>query len=181
MRPVKGAPNRVQRLSRFPATPHVSPLFHIFPLRHRNHLRRKIYIRWCCIDLLNAPPLPDIKWILLPRRVRLRDDVPVLLLVLWKILMPLASWFSRAYVPMWLHSRVTRIARVRRARLIRLARLATVGIFRIASLRPNGHREILQFFPNQTQFVDDLFSYLVFHYGPLHILHSPGRRIYRNN
>ena len=103
-------------------------------------------------------------WICL-QSVRL-DEVPVLLLVLWKILMPLASWFSRAYVPMWLHSRVTRIARVRRAPLIRLARLATVGIFRIVSLRPNGHREILQFFPNQTQFVDDLFSYLVFHMDP---------------
>jgi len=94
------------------------------------------------------------------------DEVPLLLLVLWKILMPLASWFSRAYIPMWLHSRVTRIARVRRARLIRLARLAAVGIFRIVRLRPNGHREILQFFPNQTQFVDDLFSYLVFHMDP---------------
>ena len=105
-----------------------------------------------------------IVWICL-QSVRL-DEVPVLLLVLWKILMPLASWFSRAYVPMWLHSRVTRIARVRRSRLIRLARLATVGIFRIVSLRPNGHREILQFFPNQTQFVDDLFSYLVFHMDP---------------
>ena len=107
---------------------------------------------------------PFIVWICL-QSVRL-DEVPVLLLVLWKILMPLASWFSRAYVPMWLHSRVTRIARVRRAPLIRLARLATVGIFRIVSLRPNGHREILQFFPNQTQFVDDLFSYLVFHMDP---------------
>jgi hypothetical protein len=107
----------------------------------------------------------------------LRDDVPVLLLILWKILMPLASWLSRAYVPMWLHSRVTRIARVRRTRLIRFARLATVGVFRIASFRPNGHREILQFFPNQTQFVDDLFSYLIFHIGPLHILHRPGATI----
>src|ERR1700719_3388560 len=77
--------------------------------------------------------------------------------------MPLASWRSRAYVPMWFRSRLTGIARIRRARLIGLARLATVGVFRIASLRPHGHREILQFFPNQTQFVDDLFSYLVFH------------------
>jgi hypothetical protein len=34
----------------------------------------------------------------------------------------------------------------------------------------------LQFFPNQTQFVDDLFSYLVFHIEPLHILDSPGRQ-----
>ena len=109
-----------------------------------------------------------------PKRVRLRDDVPVLLLVLWKILMPLASWLSRAYVSMWLHSRVTRIARVRRARLIGLARLATVGIFRIASLRPNGHCEILQLFPNQTQFVDDLFSYLIFHMAPFTFYISRG-------
>jgi len=112
-----------------------------------------------CLTLIGQVDFP-------PKCVRLRDEVPVLLLVLWKILMPLASLLSRAYVPMWLHSRVTRIARVRRARLIRLARLATVGIFRIASLRPNGHREILQFFPNQTQFVDYLFSYLVFHPAP---------------
>jgi len=59
MRPVKGAPNRMQRLSRFPAAPYVSPLrhrkLHVFPLRHRHHLERKIYIRWCCIDLLSAP------------------------------------------------------------------------------------------------------------------------------
>jgi len=59
MRPIKGAPNPMQRLSRFPAAPHISPLrhrkFHVFPLRHRHHLGRKIYIRWCCIDLLNAP------------------------------------------------------------------------------------------------------------------------------
>jgi eukaryotic-like serine/threonine-protein kinase len=65
MRPVKGAPNRMQRLSRFPAAPYVSPLrhrkLHVFPLRHRHHLERKIYIRWCCIDLLNAPGLPE-KW-----------------------------------------------------------------------------------------------------------------------
>jgi hypothetical protein len=101
------------------------------------------------------------------KRVRLRDNVPVLLLVLWKILMPLASWLSRAYVSMWFRSRLTGIARVRSTRLIGLARLASVGAFRIASLRPNGHREILQFFPNQTQFVDDLFSYLVFHIEPL--------------
>ena len=63
MRPVKGAPNRMQRLSRFPPAPHLSPLrhrkLHVFPLRHRHHLGGKIYIRWCCIDLLNAPGLSD--------------------------------------------------------------------------------------------------------------------------
>ena len=63
-----GAPNRMQRLSRFPAAPHVSPLrhgkLHVFPLRHKHHLGRKIYIRWCCIDLLRPPALPDIKWFL---------------------------------------------------------------------------------------------------------------------
>src|SRR5882672_4173340 len=67
MRPVKGAPNRMQRLSRSPAAPHVSPLSHrklyVFPLRHIHHLGRKIYIRWCCIDLLNAPPKSE-KWVL---------------------------------------------------------------------------------------------------------------------
>src|ERR1700722_3297100 len=64
MRPVEGAPNPMQRLSRFPATPYLSPLrrrkLHIFPLGHRHHLGRKIYIRWCCIDLLNAPELPGV-------------------------------------------------------------------------------------------------------------------------
>src|SRR5579871_2555790 len=24
-----------------------------------HHLTKQIYIRWCCIDLSNAPPLPD--------------------------------------------------------------------------------------------------------------------------
>src|SRR5713101_5569505 len=66
MRPVKSTPNPMQRLSRFPAAPHLRPLrhgkLHVFPLRHRHHLGRKIYIRWCCIDLLNAPALPD-KWL----------------------------------------------------------------------------------------------------------------------
>src|ERR1700680_2707888 len=80
--------------------------------------------------------------------------------------MPPTSWLSRAYVPMWLRSRLAGIARVRSARLIRLARLASVGVFRIASLGPNSHREILQFFSNQTQFVNDLFSHLVFHICP---------------
>jgi len=73
---------------------------------------------------------------------------------------------------MWLHSRLAGIGRVRSVRLIGLARLASVGVFRIASLGPNGHREILQFFSNQTQFVDDLFSYLVFHIAPFCILHN---------
>src|SRR5216683_2408999 len=87
-------------------------------------------------------------------------------LVLWEILMPLTSWLSGAYVPMWLHSRAAGIGQVRSARLIGLARFASVGIFRIASLRPNGHRKVLQFFSNQMQFVDDLFSYLVSHIAP---------------
>jgi hypothetical protein len=93
-----------------------------------------------------------------------------LLLVLGKILMPLTSWLSGAWVPMWLRSRLAGISRVRSARLIGLARLASVGVFGIASPGPKGHREILQFFSNQTQFVDDRLSYLVFHIAPLRIL-----------
>src|SRR4030088_3070490 len=81
--------------------------------------------------------------------------------------MPLASWLSRACVPMGLRSWLAAIGRIRGARLIGLARFATVDIFRIVSLRPNGHCEILQLFPNRTQFVDDLFGYLVFHTGRL--------------
>jgi hypothetical protein len=34
----------------------------------------------------------------------------------------------------------------------------------------------LQFFSNQTQFVDDLFSYLVLHVAPLPILHRLARQ-----
>ena len=90
--------------------------------------------------------------------------------------MPLTSWLSGAYVPMWFRSRLAGIARVRSARLIGLARLASVGVFRITGLGPNGHREILQFFSNQTQFVDDPFSYLVLHVAPLRILHSLARQ-----
>jgi len=69
----------------------------------------------------------------------------------------------------------TRLAgrgRVWSAWLIRLARLASVGVFETARLGSNGHREILQFFPNQAQFVNDLFRYLVFHIAPPCILHS---------
>jgi hypothetical protein len=110
------------------------------------------------------------------RSVRLRDHIAGLLLVLWKILMPLASWLSRACIPRWLRSRLAWIALVRGARLVGFARLTSVGVFRIASLRPNGHCEILQFFSDQTQFVDDLFSYLVFHMAPLRILHSLTRQ-----
>ena len=82
------------------------------------------------------------------------------------------SWLSGAYVSMWLNSRVAGTGRVRNARLIELMRLASVGVFRIVCLGPNGHREILQFFSNQTQFIDDLFGYLVFHLAPPYILHS---------
>src|SRR5580692_5342226 len=42
MRPGKGAPNPMQRLSRFPAAPHLDPLrrreLHVFPLSHTHHL-----------------------------------------------------------------------------------------------------------------------------------------------
>jgi hypothetical protein len=107
--------------------------------------------------------LPE-KWI--SGHVRLTYGVPILLLVLRRILMPLTSRFPGTGVPIGLRNRLSRIGWVRRARLIGRARLATVGVFRIANLRPNGHREILQFLPNQTQFVDDFFSYLVFHIGP---------------
>ncbi len=65
---VKGAPNLMQRLSRLPATPNVTLLDRRkpkpFPWPHTNTtFTEQIYIRWCCIDLSNAPPLPE-KWVL---------------------------------------------------------------------------------------------------------------------
>ena len=84
--------------------------------------------------------------------------------------MPLTSGLPWACVPEGLRSRLAGIGRVRSGWLIGLAGLTSVGVFGIARLGPNSHREILQFFSNQTQFVNDLFSYLVFHVAPLCIL-----------
>jgi hypothetical protein len=84
--------------------------------------------------------------------------------------MPLTPGLPGACVPMGLRTRLAGIGRVRSGWLIGLARLASVGVFGIARLGPNSHREILQFFSNQTQFVNDLFCYLVFHVAPLCIL-----------
>jgi hypothetical protein len=95
-----------------------------------------------------------------------------LFLILRKVLMPVASWLSCAYIPGRLPSGVARIALEWRSRRIGLTSFAAEVVIRIASLRSNRHREILQFFPNQTQFVDDLSGYLIVHIGSLHILHS---------
>src|SRR5260221_9285981 len=58
--------NLMQRLSGLPATPDITLLDLRKPKPHpRSHtnttFREPTYIRWCCIDLSNAPPKPD-KW-----------------------------------------------------------------------------------------------------------------------
>jgi len=60
MRLVKGAPNLMQRLSRLPAAPNVTLLDRRKPKPHpwphdNTTFIELIYIRWCCIDLSNAP------------------------------------------------------------------------------------------------------------------------------
>jgi hypothetical protein len=62
---VKGAPNLMQRLSRLPPAPNVTLLDRRKPKSlswpHANTtFTQQTYIRWCCIDLSNAPPKPDI-------------------------------------------------------------------------------------------------------------------------
>jgi hypothetical protein len=65
MRLVKGAPNLMQRLSRLPPAPNVT----LLDLRKSKSLSwphanttftQQTYIRWCCIDLSNAPRLSGI-------------------------------------------------------------------------------------------------------------------------
>jgi hypothetical protein len=67
---VKGAPNLMQRLSRLPPVPNVTLLDRRKPKSlswpHVNTtFTQQTYIRWCCIDLSNAPALPD-NWIHMP-------------------------------------------------------------------------------------------------------------------
>src|SRR6202167_2976133 len=57
---VKNAPNLMQRLSGLPAAPNVTLLNHRKPKPHpwshaNTTFTEQIYIRWCCIDLSNAP------------------------------------------------------------------------------------------------------------------------------
>jgi hypothetical protein len=59
---VKGAPNLMQRLSRLPPAPNVTLLDRRKPKSlswpHANTTStQQTYIRWCCIDLSNAPRL----------------------------------------------------------------------------------------------------------------------------
>src|SRR5882724_6003415 len=61
---VKGAPNLMQRLTRLPPAPNVTLLDRRKPKSlswpHANTtFTLQTYIRWCCIDLSNAPRLPD--------------------------------------------------------------------------------------------------------------------------
>src|SRR5215469_5970964 len=59
------APNLMQRLSELPTVPNVTLLDRRKtkpqPWPHDSTtFTKQIYIRWCCIDLSNAPDLPDI-------------------------------------------------------------------------------------------------------------------------
>src|SRR5712692_9166055 len=63
---VKGAPNLMQRLPRLPPVPNVTLLDRRKPKSlswpHANTtFTQQTYIRWCCIDLSNAPRLSGTK------------------------------------------------------------------------------------------------------------------------
>src|SRR6202041_1522551 len=65
VRLVKSPPNLMQRLSRLPAAPNVTLLDRRKPRPHPSShanttFTEQIYIRWCCIDLSNAPAFPYI-------------------------------------------------------------------------------------------------------------------------
>jgi hypothetical protein len=57
----EGAPNLMQRLSRFPTTPHVvlcsADSLSLFACVINTTFRKIIHIRWCCIDQLRPPVL----------------------------------------------------------------------------------------------------------------------------
>src|SRR5437899_7072294 len=60
--------NLMQRLAGLPATPDITLLDLRKPKPHpRSHtnttFRELTYIRWCCIDLSNAPPLSFTTWL----------------------------------------------------------------------------------------------------------------------
>src|SRR5262249_7586876 len=66
MRLVKSAPNLMQRLSRLPAASNITLLDRRKPKPHpwphaNTTFTEQIYIRWCCIDLSNAPRLPGLR------------------------------------------------------------------------------------------------------------------------
>jgi DNA repair exonuclease SbcCD ATPase subunit len=63
---VKSAPDLMQRLSRLPAAPNVTLLDRRKPKPHpwshaNTTFAEQIYIRWCCIDLSNAPAKEEIR------------------------------------------------------------------------------------------------------------------------
>src|SRR5579863_4589444 len=66
---IESPPNRMQRLSRFPAAPNFKPLNRgktkPYPRPHANTtFTEQIYTRWCCIELSNPPDLsgPNAVW-----------------------------------------------------------------------------------------------------------------------
>src|SRR5271155_865734 len=66
-----GSPDLMQRLPRLPSTPNLTLIDRRKskpPLSSHSNTTfpKQIYIRWCCIDLSNAPPLPS-KWVPVPK------------------------------------------------------------------------------------------------------------------
>src|SRR6202041_149841 len=74
VRLVKSAPNLMQRLSCLPAAPNVTLLDRRKPKPHPSShanttFTEQIYIRWCCIDLSNAPGESALGALWVPRRI----------------------------------------------------------------------------------------------------------------
>jgi len=79
--------------------------------------------------------------------------------------MPLASRLAALRTSRWLMPlRVAHIRRIRSASRIEFRWFSCIRIFGISAgaSRSNSHRQVLQFFPNQAQFANDLVGDLVF-------------------
>jgi hypothetical protein len=79
--------------------------------------------------------------------------------------MPLASRLAALRSSRWLMSlRVAHIVRIRRTPRVESRWFSCIRIFGISAgaSRSNSHGQVLQFFPNQVQFANDLLGDLVF-------------------
>src|SRR5208337_5172672 len=75
MRLAIGTPDLMQRLSRLPAAPNVTLLDRRKPKPHpwshaNTTFAEQIYIRWCCIDLSNAPRCSGVSVLVCAHLVR---------------------------------------------------------------------------------------------------------------
>jgi hypothetical protein len=80
--------------------------------------------------------------------------------------MPLASRLAALRTSRWLKPlmRVVHIRRIRSTSRVEFRWFSCIRIFGISAgaSRSNSHRQVLQFFPNQSQFANDLVGDLVF-------------------